>query len=343
MMSKRQPQKKHERYSLEASPFYRIGRADDLARVLGITKKELRSIIVRRVALYSFRDVEIGGKARSLAVPIWEMREVHERVKVLLNRIQLPNYIYSPRKGKSSVDNAVSHVGSNAFVKLDIKQFYPSTTDEHVFQFFRYRLRMIDDVAGRLTKICTVNGRVPFGSPLSPVLCALVHDDVFSRISQACEIAGDTMTLWVDDVTISGNRVDQTLIHDIRRLINAKRMQPHKSQRVGQRTGVVITGTFLNSHGISPANRLHVKMREKLADLKNSESDEEKYGLVLSLIGLVNHFMTIYAPDSAPYLRLKRRLAWLHNLRRDLHQASVTGRLDPESFNEADANTIPWE
>lgn len=256
-----------ERYSLVQSPFYRMGRAVDLAALLQLSPKKFTTLIVQRQALYNCREECINGKVRSLAIPIWEMRRVHERIKVLLERIELPHYLYSPRRGKAPADNAALHQNARLIVKLDIKQFYPSTTDEHVFQFFHHRLKMAEDVAGRLTKICTIKGKVPFGSPLSPILCALVHDDIFAKANALCELRGDKLSLWVDDLTISGDEVRKGLIRDIKRLIGSKRLNAHKTQRLQARKGAVITGIFMSSKGPVPANKSHIKMRDQLIEL----------------------------------------------------------------------------
>lgn len=335
--------KQVERYPLESSPFYRMGRTADLARLLRLDPKRLRSLIVRRSALYYFNNECINGKDRSLAVPIGEMRQVHERIKELLSRIILRNYLYSPRRGRSPIDNAAVHIDAKVIVKLDVRQFYPSTTDEHVFQFFHHRLRMVPDVAGRLTKICTINGKVPFGSPLSPILCALVHDDIFSRAAKQSELNGDTLSLWVDDVTISGDNVRQSLVHSIRRMIGAKRMRTHKAQRIRRRRGAVITGAFVGPRGTAPANKSHLKMKDKLAELRAVINVDEQLEITRSLIGLVNYFMTVYWRDDSAYVRLEARLAWLHNLRRKLEEAMPSNEGSPRSSIVADEPAVPWD
>lgn len=313
-----------ERYKLTSSPLYRIGRHIDLAGALLLTRKHLRCLIIKRIAYYNFRDVTIGGKKRSLAVPIRDMRQVHERLKDLLGRIELPDYLYSPRKHRTPIKNAAAHRDASSIVKLDVRQFYPSTTDEHVFQFFKYRLGMADDIAGRLTKLCTINGRVPFGSPLSPILCALVHDDVFSRVASKCDLNDYTMTLWVDDITISGHQVSNRIIREIQRLLSAKRLIHHKAMRATTRKGIVITGNFVSTKKVSPANKIHLKIRNKLAELKRANTAAQRLVVVRSLIGLTNYSLSVYDGGSQESVRARSRRAWLHNYRRELEATAGT-------------------
>jgi len=333
-----------ERYPLIRSPLYRVGRAKDLAAALNLTPKRMTSLIVRRSALYLFRDEVIGGKARSLAVPIAEMRIVHDRIKNLLGRVILPDYLFSPRRGKTAVDNALVHQGAAVVTKLDIKQFYPSTTSEHVFQFFRHRLGMVDDVAGRLTKICTINDKVPFGSPLSPILCALVHDDLFSQISTRCQLNGDTLSLWVDDLTVSGESISKSLVHDIERLIAAKGLKSHKAHRSTGARGIVITGTFIGPNGPAPANKSHLKLRDKLSELKVATDLQAKAKITESLLGMVNHQMTVYPQGSEHHTRLTKRRQWLWSKFKSIRAALTdsTPKLIDEA-NKTDEPTVPWE
>jgi hypothetical protein len=122
-----------------------------------------------REKLYWRNKEEIGGKIREIACPIGSMRRVHDQLKHLLNRIEQPDYLYSPRRGRSAWQNAAAHLSSKVVVTLDIQQFYPSTSEEHVFEFFYHIMGMTEDVAGLITKLTTIDGHLPFGSPLSPV------------------------------------------------------------------------------------------------------------------------------------------------------------------------------
>jgi hypothetical protein len=341
MISKKQV----ERYPLESSPFYRIGRAVDLATVLGISLKEIRRLIVQREAFYNFRTEIIGDKQRALAVPIKEMRALHEKLKKLLGRIMLRDYLYSPRRGRTSIANAEAHRGKAHVVKLDVKQFYPSTTDEHVFQFFYHRMRMAADVAGRLTKLCTIHGRVPFGSPVSPILCALVHNDMFSSVEQHCQERGNTLTVWVDDVTISGSVIQRATVRSISRLAASKRLSVHKAHRARGWKGFVVTGTFVGPKGPSPSNKSHCKMKSLLDSLNRTTSPAERLVLIRSLIGLTNHFLTTFRKDDDAHQRLRGRLMWLHHERRAAEsQADAVAALQfstTSGFGDDDEG-VPW-
>lgn len=216
--------------------------------------------------------------------------------------------------------NAVLHQRGHIIVKLDIRQFYPSTTDEHVFRFLHHQLKMPDDVAGFITKLVTFEKALPFGSPLSPVLCTLVHRDMFDRIRGYCALEDHTLSIWVDDLTISGMDHKDMLIKAIRREIARKGLKTHKLQKKRTKRGTVITGVFVSNDTVAPANKIHVRIRDKLQQLSTTDDLVEKLKLIQSLIGSHDYCLMIFPADSPQALRFKRRKAWLHQERRQLEK-----------------------
>jgi len=320
------PRPKPELYPLQKSPFWRMGRQRDLSPLLQIGMKEIRWLAANREQQYWRREREIGGKQRKIVCPFGAMRRVHERLQGLLNRIMQPRYLHSPRRGRTALGNAAVHRNAAVIGKLDIRQFYPSTTDEHVFRFFYHRMSMRDDVAGLLVKLCTVDGRLAFGSPLSPILCSLVHRDLFDQIEQICLSGFLNMSLWVDDITVSGDMIPTRLIWAIKHAIHAKGLRYHKVRVTSLRHGPVITGHHVSLRGIVPANKHHIKVRDALAVLDHTSDRKLRLESIQSLIGQTNHARLIYPPEHPVRARLNRRRDWLHQERRSLEQESFKSK-----------------
>lgn len=99
------------------------------------------------------------------------------------------------------------HVGNRVVRCLDIKTFFPNTPSRRVYWFYRSILGCSSDLAGLLTKLSTYQGHLPTGSPLSPILAFFTYHDVWGRIAELCAAKGHTLTVYVDDITISGVRV----------------------------------------------------------------------------------------------------------------------------------------
>jgi RNA-directed DNA polymerase len=340
-MSRRPPV---EVYPIERSPFYRMGRLRDLATLLNSDLRTIQRLARDRREHYWRMERQLGGKQRLIVCPFGIMRQIQERIQSLCNRIEQPKYLQSPRRGHTAIGNAGLHSRAKMVAKLDIRQFYPSTTDEHVFRFFKHRMKMRDEIAGLITKLSTVDGKLPFGSPLSPVLCTLVHRDLFDQVNLYCHTSGLVMSLWVDDITISGDTVVDSVIWMVKQFIHVKGLKYHKVKVRALSRGVVVTGHFLTQSGMAPANKHHVGVRDSLRELDNTTEPTARLSLVRSLIGKTNHARGIYAPESSVRARLDRRRDWLHTERRRLEKRPVITNSDARIIATDPKDTaLPWE
>lgn len=266
---------KYERYEFEASPWRQNLKQSDLAKLLGKRKDDLENLIDHKDHWVLRKTQLIGAKMRDLAVPIGKLRTVHERLKFHLNKIKQPDYLMSPRKGRSQRDNAARHVGQTQFLKLDIRQFYPSTSKEHIFRWAHHVAGLRADVAGLITHLVTIDDRLPFGSPISPVLATHVHRPMFDAIYKACSKRGLKMSLWVDDLTISGRFVPGELVIEIRDIIRRNGFKSHKVEfRTGGRP-VIVTGVPVLGDSIEAPRGVHERIREGYAKIQSSKSDAE--------------------------------------------------------------------
>jgi RNA-directed DNA polymerase len=333
-----------EIYPVERSPLYRMGRLRDLAAIIGMDLKLIRRLAHNRNDHYWRKERLIGEKKRLIVCPFGIMRQIHERVQSLCNRVEQPEYLHSPRRGHTAAGNADIHRSSKVVAKLDIRQFYPSTTDEHVFRFFRNRMNMTDDVAGLITKLCTVDRRLPFGSPLSPILCTLVHRELFDQIALYCRSLSLKMSLWVDDITMSGDTVTESAIWTVKQIIHASGLEYHKVKVRALSQGVIITGHYLHHAGVAAANKHHLGVRDSLADLDRTADPAARLKLVRSLIGKTNYGRSIYDPTSPVRERLDRRRDWLHAERRRLEALPIdVHAAQPLTAADLADTSVPWD
>ncbi|HUD91610.1 reverse transcriptase family protein [Sphingobium sp.] len=262
--------------------------------MVGETRDDLRRLVNYKEHFIVRRQAETGKKKklRDLAYPSGRLRSVHERLKFHLNKIKQPDYLFSPRKGKSQRDNAAAHIGQCQYLTLDLKQFYPSTNSRMVKRWFENVLRMEEDVAGLLTHIATVDGKVSFGSPLTPVLCSLVHRPMFDKISELCHHRGLNYTVWVDDLTISGRFVPQKMLSKIRKIIQEHGLRSHDIRfRTGNRP-VFITGIGVLGRELVAPRALHLSIRASFEEYHDAVTDVERDAVeqkLLSQLGTLRH------------------------------------------------------
>ncbi len=284
----------YEIYGLERSPFAQRPTQREVADLLGETKADLIRLANYKDQFIVRRRENIGGKDRDLAYPVSRLRGVHERLKFHLNKVQQPSYLFSPRKKRSQRDNAALHLDQDQYLTMDVKQFYPSTTEEMVYRWFVDELGLFEDVAGLLTRLSTIDGKASFGSPLTPVLCTLVHRPLFDRISDICGHRGLRHSLWVDDLTISGKFVPGQVVTSIREVIRQRGLRSHKIRyRTGNRP-VMITGIGVVGRDLLAPNSLNLRIKQYWQDLHDAMTAEERASCaqrLLSQLGTVRHIV----------------------------------------------------
>lgn len=335
-------QKRTERYELERSPFAQNPTQKELGQLVGLKRDALRALATHRDLWIVRRDEPINGKLRHLAYPRGKLRAVHERFKFHLKKIKQPEYLFSPRTGRSQRDNAARHIGQQQFFSLDIKQFYPSTTEKHVFHWAVSELGMRKDVAGLFTRIVTVDGIVSFGSPLTPVLATLVHRRMFDTIAKACKRRGLQISLWVDDITISGNFVPGELVSEIREIIRSYGLRSHKlNYRTGNRP-VSITGVDVNGNELCASRLVHERVRKLYVELSSAKSDLEAdliIGRLLSALGTLRYTI---GRKSAAGRRVSDRMNSLRQKRFNLNPITVSVTENTYSPETHTTNDLPW-
>lgn len=281
----KQRKERYERYDFEASPWVQNLNQRQLAELLGWKKHRLEALIRDKDRYIRRTPKEISGKLRNLAVPVGKLRSIHERIKFHLNKIKQPDYLYSPRKSRGQRDNAAYHADGNQFLSLDIKQFYPSTTDEHIFRWAYHVAGLRSEVAGLFTKLVAIDNKMPFGSPVSPVLTALVHRDMFDQIYSACQAHGLKMSVWVDDLMISGSVIRGEIIDEIRNIIRQKSLKSHKIKFQSWTRPVLVTGVPIIDSKVMAPRGVHKRIEDGYALLKSDLSDWDRNAAIDRLLG----------------------------------------------------------
>jgi hypothetical protein len=243
-MRRRNRTKSNERYELKRSPFSQNPTQRDVAELVRETKDDLNTLATPRFkeTFLVRRRIEKNGKSRDLVYPEGRLRAIHERLKFQFAKIIQPSYLMSPRKGRAQRDNAEAHLEAAQFLTLDLKQFYPSTTRTMIRNSLMAQFEMQPDVAGLIAHLATADDHACFGSPLTPVLASLVHRPMFDSIADRCADDDLSYTVWVDDLTISGEEITGHLRASVRKIVARSGLKSHKlKSQTGNRV-VFITG-----------------------------------------------------------------------------------------------------
>ena len=268
-------------YRLEKGPLYRLRNKRRLADLLNITFERLEYL--SKVQPYNSFQKTVAGKIRNIDEPEIELKKVQKRVKNLLSRIELPPWLFSGKKGVSYIDNARFHACSPYVVTCDIKSFYPNCTKERIFQTFKYRFMMSDDVAWVLANLLSFKDQIPTGSPSSQIVAFWAYYPTFLRIYNKISSHDCLFSLYVDDISISSQRpIASNLINEINYEFKkvGHGIKLSKTRWYGARKHKLVTGVI-----ISPDKTLKIpnKRRKKLKEsLENNISQASILGQITS-------------------------------------------------------------
>lgn len=272
-MSAIRSNKANRRHPIHASRLYKIVGKGQLETLLGIQLEHLD----RLLSPENYR-VWINKKDREIQQPINWLGSVHKRIGDLLARIEVPDYVYS-QKGRSYVDNARQHTGNVPLGKTDISKFYPSTTRQMVWRMFSEDFKCAKDIADILADICCYQQKhLSTGSPLSGRIAFFSARKMFDEIHEKVGSSSSTMTLYVDDITLSGQDVTKKLISQVRQTVrrHGLRTKNSKTKTFAANAPKTVTGVVVVGDDVCLPNSRHKKIWEDRHALKSARGEEKK-------------------------------------------------------------------
>lgn len=286
-MQKLKIQTNKKRYPLRDCALYKLRSKRRLFSVLKSTQEEVKFLSSSEDNYICFEK-----DGRTIEQPKPRMDRVHTRIASLLCRIQPANNLHSGVKGRSNITNASEHLGSsNNLIATDIRAFYSSTKRSHVFDFFLNALECSPDVANILSKLSTFDDHVPTGSRLSMPIAYFANQNMFRAFERFAEQAGATITIYVDDLTFSGNSLSTSCIPELKHIAYkfGHNLHPKKTKFYEANSYKLVTGVALKGAELRAMNRHQRKMH--LA-IKHWESSGDETNIE-STIGLLTYLGSV--------------------------------------------------
>lgn len=278
-----------KKYPYHQSPFYKCTTKRKLYGILNVEIKDIEGIVKRldnSEAYFWFRD----KNGRNIMSPYKKLKSVQKRINHLLSRIEIPVWVHGGIKKRSIQTNATTHKNSNIFLQIDIKKFYNNCSREKVFQFFYSKLSMSPDVAKIMTDLTTYQNQLVTGSPSSSYLSFLAYEEMFIKINDLVTEKGMIMTLYVDDITISGfERIENLhlFIDQIDKILkkSGHQINNRKTSYLTANDHPIITGISISPSGkIKVPNSLRHNIINALSDIKKGNKE-----IILSTKGRIIH------------------------------------------------------
>lgn len=204
---------------------------DELARRLDMPVAELRAL---RPSYREFDLPKRSGGTRCITAPDEPLKAVQRRIlHRLLGRLQCHRAAMGFEKGRSIVTNARLHTGKAVVLRMDLKDFFPSTSSRRLHRYLR-TVGWNREATKVLMRLCTHEGGLPQGAPTSPRLSNLVNQRLDARLTglaavrwfrnprTGAEAGGEQFdgaySRYADDLTFSFATDDPDIINYIIRM-----------------------------------------------------------------------------------------------------------------------------
>jgi len=265
-------------YPLQDSPLYKMQSKRKLAALLFTSITALKGMTDKSIPHYEYWEEEKDdGSMRPLCRPHEGVDKAQSRIGYLLACIQTPEYVHAPVPKKTYVSNAAVHRGSRAFCLMDIETFYPSCREEKVLAFFKNKMKCSLDVSVILARLCCDKGSLPQGSSSSPILSYWTYSEMWDAIYEIAKAGGNKFTLYIDDLTISGDIVSRKTVWEIQKQIHKHGLsiKTKKTRWIIDKPADV-TGVIISSNGLRLPNRQHKKMAQARSNFSKPGGNRKK-------------------------------------------------------------------
>lgn len=304
------------------------------------------------------------GTRRVIHDPSPALRVAQLRLLSVLSAIPIPEYIHGFERGRSVITAAQRHVGKDFVISLDIKDFFPSIKSKFLYSMFLDLLGRSpeqnegaaagaakDSVAWAMTELCTYKFYVPQGAITSPKISSIVSAKTFGpELERYCTEQGLTLTIYADDVTISGmfpegvtlssakKAFERAIVAKVSETIQAAgfRVNVRKTKVMRRSTRQWVCGAVVNDH-VNMQRKERLELRAIVfnterhgIDAEASKSQSEGPAFVRRIAGRLNWACQL-CPDG-PMADLRNRFSKVSKAYMHLH-----------NLKDADIPELAWK
>lgn len=183
-----------------------------LARLIKSDVKTLTKW-VEKPQYTQFEIPKPGGAKRLIQAPVAELKDLQHRLNLYLQCFY--HYLKPPcaygfilnaadeLRMRNIYTNAVQHINAQWILNMDIKDFFPSINSQMLHTALKDLLGFPKQLIGLFSGLCTCRGKLPTGSPTSPILSNLVCLDLDMKLQSLVRAYDAVYTRYADDLTFS--------------------------------------------------------------------------------------------------------------------------------------------
>lgn len=192
---------------------------EELSNNLCISKYRLLDLAFRTNKSIMYTEFSIPKKTggiRTINAPNKELKKIQRAIGVLLldqvkahdeQKNDNNKVSHGYMKGKSIFTNSEIHRNKKYVINVDIKDFFPSIHFGRIKGYLEknYKFKLPSAVAKVIASISCLDGRLPQGSPLSPMLSNFICEHLDFLVMKVAKEYKVHYTRYADDLTFSTN------------------------------------------------------------------------------------------------------------------------------------------
>lgn len=177
---------------------------------ISIKLEKLLAEYPHNASIFCTYEAKTDGSRRPIVKPNKPLNSWLKDVKRELHksRKDWPVFMHGGVKKRSYVTFARPHVHKRTVIAIDIHNCFGSITQTEIQRVLASKLGLSEGIASRLAAKLCYKRRVPQGFATSSFLTNLYLNDTLLRIKRLMRSRHIDMTIYVDDIALSGNQVE---------------------------------------------------------------------------------------------------------------------------------------
>lgn len=149
-----------------------------------------------------------SGGYRKISAPSLPLKLIQRAIADVLTELYCPlSCVHGFVPNRNIVTNASLHTNKKYVLNVDIQDFFPNTTYASIIKVLKDApFSFHDEVAKAIARFACLNGGLPQGSPLSPILTNMHCVTLDNQLSEFAKSYKLHYSRYADDLTFSGSK-----------------------------------------------------------------------------------------------------------------------------------------
>ena len=245
-------------------------------------------------------------KKRQIASPSKELKAIQRWIlSNYFNDIPISNRANGFVKRRGIKRNAQFHLKKSYILTIDIKDFFPSISQEKVYNAIKKHIDN-NELCLKLAKLCTYKKKLPQGAPTSPILSNIVFKDIDDKIERFCNARLVVYSRYADDLTFSCDT--KSALVEVYAFVNKQlyensfTINKSKTRYLSGKGKLCITGLNLNSGKLTVGKKMKRNLRSNLYNIIVKKDSTINSNSVLGYLSFIKDIEPNYHKKTLLYI-----------------------------------------